>query len=176
MKVIFNENISHKMTQEIPNIHQFTVTDLQGKPFEFSTLKGKKIIIVNTASKCGLTPQYEILQEIYEKYQDQGLIVIGFPSNDFLWQEPGDSKKIEIFCKVNYGVTFPMMEKIKVKGTNKHDIYAFLTQKSKNGYADSKVKWNFQKYLINRAGELEKIIAPKIKPNDPEVIAWIEKK
>lgn len=169
------EEKQNTMPQETQNIYQFKVTDLQGKEFDFETLKGKKIMIVNTASKCGLTPQYEALQGLYESYEQQGLVIVGFPSNDFLWQEPGDSEKIATFCKVNYGVTFPMMEKIKVKGSKKHDVYAFLTQKSKNGYKDSKVKWNFQKYLINREGVLEKIISPKTKPNDPEVIAWIEK-
>lgn len=173
--VVFTEEKQDNMPQETQNIYQFKVTDLQGNEFNFESLKGKKIIVVNTASKCGLTPQYEALQDIYEKYEKDGLVVIGFPSNDFLWQEPGDSEKIATFCQVNYGVTFPMMEKIKVKGSKKHDVYAFLTQKSKNGYEDSKVKWNFQKYLINREGELEKIISPKTKPNDPEVIAWIEK-
>lgn len=173
--ITITEENQNNMPQETQNIYQFKVTDLQGNVFDFSTLKGKKIIIVNTASKCGLTPQYEALQDIYETYEKDGVVVVGFPSNDFLWQEPGGSEKIASFCQVNYGVTFPMMEKIKVKGSKKHDVYAFLTEKSKNGYEDSKVKWNFQKYLINREGELEKIISPKTKPNAPEVIAWIEK-
>jgi glutathione peroxidase len=163
------------MPQEKLSIYQFTVTDLQGNDFQFESLKGKKIIVVNTASKCGLTPQYEALQNIYEKYKKNGVVVVGFPSNDFLWQEPGTSEKIAEFCQVNYGVTFPMMEKIKVKGNNKHPFYAFLTEKRKNGVEDSKVKWNFQKYLISREGTLEKVISPRTKPNDPEVIAWIEK-
>lgn len=161
--------------QEIQSIYQFKVTDLQGNIFDFSSLKGKKIIIVNTASKCGLTPQYEGLQEIYERYKEKGLVIVGFPSNNFLWQEPGTSEDIETFCKLNYGVTFPMMEKINVKGKNKHAVYAYLTEKSQNGFEDSKVKWNFQKYLINREGVLEKIISPKTKPTDPSVIEWIEK-
>jgi glutathione peroxidase len=160
--------------QETQNIYQFTVNDLQGNAFDFSSLKGKKIMVVNTASKCGLTPQYEDLQALHEKYKDDGLVIVGFPSNDFLWQEPGSSKEIAAFCTLNYGVTFPMMEKIKVKGSSKHSVYSFLTEKSKNGLQDSKVKWNFQKYLINRQGVLEKVIAPKTKPTDPEVIAWIE--
>tara|TARA_B100000809_G_scaffold105703_1_gene104265 strand:+ start:64392 stop:64883 length:492 start_codon:yes stop_codon:yes gene_type:complete len=160
--------------QEIQNIYQFTVSDLQGNAFDFSTLKGKKVMLVNTASKCGLTPQYEGLQALYEKYKDDGLVIVGFPSNDFLWQEPGSSEDIAAFCTLNYGVTFPMMEKINVKGSKKHDVYSFLTEKTKNGLQDSKVKWNFQKYLINRQGELEKVISPRTKPTDPEVIKWIE--
>ena len=167
--------INNKPATTDKTIYQFKVNTLQGEVFDFSTLKGKKVMIVNTASKCGLTPQYEQLQEIYTKYQDKGFVVVGFPSNDFLWQEPGTSEEIASFCKVNYGVTFPMMEKIKVKGSKKHDVYKFLTEKEKNGLEDSSVKWNFQKYLINRAGELEKVISPKTKPTDPEVIAWIEK-
>ena len=162
--------------QNTENIYQFTVSDLQGNSFDFATLKGKKIMVVNTASKCGLTPQYKDLQAVYEKYQDNDLVIVGFPSNDFLSQEPGTSEEIASFCKLNYGVTFPMMEKIKVKGSDKHDVYSFLTKKERNGLKDSKVKWNFQKYLINRQGELEKIISPKTLPTDPEVIAWIEEK
>lgn len=172
---LISQEKSLKMQQETQNIYQFKVNDIKGESFDFSSLEGKKVMIVNTASKCGLTPQYEGLQAIYEKYKEEGFVIVGFPSNDFLWQEPGNSEEIATFCKVNYGVTFPIMEKIKVKGSKKHDVYSFLTNKSKNGLKDSKVKWNFQKYLINRDGVLEKVISPKTKPNDPEVIAWIEK-
>ena len=142
-------------------IYQFKVEDLSGKTFDFASLKGKKIMIVNTASKCGLTPQYEALEALYKKYQSNNFVIIGFPSNDFLWQEPGSSDQIAAFCELNYGVRFPMMEKISVKGRKKHPLYAFLTEKSKNGLKDSKVKWNFQKYLLNREGLLEKIISPR---------------
>ena len=160
--------------QEINSIYSFTVNDLKGNPFDFSSLKGKKIMIVNTASKCGLTPQYKDLQALYERYKDEGFVIIGFPSNDFLWQEPGSSDQIAAFCELNYGVRFPMMEKISVKGRKKHPLYAFLTEKSKNGLKDSKVKWNFQKYLLNREGVLEKIISPKTRPSSQEVVDWIE--
>jgi len=170
----FQKN-KEQMNQEVQTIYAFKVKDIKGEIFDFSSLKGKKIMVVNTASKCGLTPQYKELQAIYEKYKTQDFVIIGFPSNDFLWQEPGSSEEIATFCKVNYGVSFPMMEKIKVKGSKKNDVYTFLTKKSKNGLKDSKVKWNFQKYLINRRGQLEMVIAPKTKPNDPEVLAWIEK-
>lgn len=167
-----------KDTKSYPkgSIHSFVVKDLQGNDFDFSTLKGKKILIVNTASKCGLTPQYEKLQEIYEKYKTQNFEIIGFPANNFLWQEPGNSKEIQKFCSVNYGITFPIMEKISVKGKNIHPVYEFLTKKSKNGVQDSKVKWNFQKYLLNEKGELEKVILPKIQPDDESIISWIEGK
>ena len=158
------------------SIHSFVVKNLQGNDFDFSTLKGKKILIVNTASKCGLTPQYEKLQKIYDKYKSDNFEIIGFPSNNFLWQEPGNSNDIQEFCSINYGVTFLMMEKISVKGKNIHPIYEFLTKKSKNGGKDSTVKWNFQKYLLNEKGELEKVISPKTQPDDRSITAWIEGK
>ena len=156
------------------NIYQFKVNDLQGNLFDFESLKGKKVLIVNTASKCGLTPQYEGLQKLYETYKDKDFVIIGFPSNDFLWQEPGTSTEISSFCQLNYGVTFPMMEKIAVKGSDQHPIYQYLTNEKLNGLKDSSVKWNFQKYLINKNGKLEKVISPKTEPNDPEIINWIE--
>ena len=159
----------------IGSIHSFVVKNLQGNDFDFSTLKGKKIMVVNTASKCGLTPQYEKLQKIYEKYKNQNFEIIGFPANNFLWQEPGSASEIESFCSINYGVTFPMMEKISVKGKNMHPIYEFLTKKSKNGVKDAAVKWNFQKFLLNENGELEKVISPKTQPDDRSITAWIEK-
>lgn len=158
----------------VNSIHQFVVFDLNEKPFDFSKLKGKKIMIVNTASKCGYTPQYEELQKLYENYKSKGFIVIGFPANNFRNQEPGTNAEIAEFCKLNYGVTFPMMEKISVKGSDIHPIYQYLTQKSKNGVEDSEVGWNFQKYLINEKGILEKVINTKVSPLDPEIIKWIE--
>ena len=121
------------------SIHQFKVADIYGDIFDFSKLKGKKVMIVNTASKCGLTFQYEALQKLYSQYKDLNFIVIGFPSNDFLWQEPGSNDEIIDFCEENYGVTFPMMSKVTVKGSKKHPIYQFLTQKSKNNFKDSPV-------------------------------------
>ena len=167
-----------KDTKSYPkgSIHSFVVTTLQGNDFDFSTLKGKKILVVNTASKCGLTPQYEKLQNLYEKYKSKNFEIIGFPANDFLWQEPGNSSDIQEFCSLNYGVTFPMMEKISVKGSNMHPVYEFLTKKSKNGVKDSSVKWNFQKYLLNENGELEKVISSKTQPDDRSITAWIEGK
>lgn len=167
--VASNNNIMAKET-----IYQFKVKDLSGDDFDFSTLKGKKIMIVNTASKCGLTPQYKNLETIYEKYKDQNFVIVGFPANNFASQEPGSNEEIAAFCEKNYGVSFPMMEKISVKGDDMHAVYKFLTQKSKNGLEDSEVQWNFQKYLINENGELEKVIAPKTLPTDDSVIKWIE--
>ena len=155
------------------SIHQFKVADIYGNIFDFSQLKGKKVMIVNTASKCGLTYQYEALQKLYSQYKDLNFVIVGFPSNDFLWQEPGSNDEIIDFCEQNYGVTFPMMSKITVKGTKKHPIYQFLTQKSKNNYKDSRVTWNFQKYLVNKEGRVEKIISPRTRPDSEEIVSWI---
>lgn len=166
--------IATSMTKE--TIYQFKVQDLSGDEFDFATLKGKRIIIVNTASECGLTPQYEQLQAVYNQYKDQNLVIVGFPANNFGSQEPGSNAQIASFCQKNYGVTFPMMAKISVKGNDMHPVYHFLTQKAKNGLEDSSVQWNFQKYLINSNGELEKVVAPSTLPTDAEIINWIEGK
>ena len=157
-------------------IYQFKVTDLYGKEFDFSTLKGKKLLIVNTASECGLTPQYKDLEAIYSKYKDKNFVIIGFPANNFGSQEPGSNEQIAKFCQMNYGVTFPMMSKISVKGKDIHEVYQFLTQKDKNGLQDSQVEWNFQKYLINEEGELIKVLSPSVLPTDTEIVGWINGK
>ena len=155
-------------------IYQFKVEDLSGNVFDFATLKGKKIMIVNTASKCGLTPQYKDLEAVYKEYKDKGFVIVGFPANNFASQEPGSNEEIQTFCQLNYGVTFPMMDKVSVKGDDMCEVYKFLTQKSKNGLQDSEVEWNFQKYLINEKGELVKVIKPKTLVTEPEVINWIK--
>ena len=170
--VALNSN-TEPMTKE--TIYSFKVKDLSGKEFDFASLKGKKILIVNTASKCGLTPQYKDLEAIYEKYKGKNFVIVGFPANNFASQEPGTSKEISEFCQLNYGVTFPMMEKVSVKGDAMCEVYQFLTQKSKNGLQDSEVEWNFQKYLINEKGELEKVIAPQVLPTDASIVDWINK-
>ena len=154
--------------------YDFTVKDIDGDSFSFSQLRGKKVMIVNVASKCGYTPQYEQLEEIYEKYKEQGFVLIAFPANNFMHQEPGTNEEIKEFCSVNYGVTFPVMSKISVKGEDMHKVYQWLTSKELNGIRDSSVKWNFQKYLISEDGKLVNVIKPKIKPNDPTIINWIE--
>src|SRR5690606_21566011 len=156
------------------NIYGFKVENIQGKTFDLASLKGKKVMIVNTASECGLTPQYEQLQELYERYRSDNFVILGFPANNFAGQEPGSNDEIETFCKANFGVSFPMMAKISVKGKDMHPLYSFLTQKDKNGYKDSQVEWNFQKYLIDENGHVVKVIPPKTLPTDVEVIAWIE--
>jgi glutathione peroxidase len=156
------------------SIHQFKVIDLNGKTFDFATLKGKKILVVNTASKCGYTRQYEQLEAIYKKYKDDNFVIVGFPANNFGSQEPGTNAEIATFCKVNYGVTFPMMSKISVKGSDMNEVYQFLTQKSKNGVKDSNVEWNFQKYLLNEKGELEQVYLSGVKPTDAKIVDWIK--
>ena len=158
------------------NIYQFKVKDLSGDEFDFASLKGKKILIVNTASECGLTPQYKDLQSIYEKYKDKNFVIVGFPANNFGSQEPGNNQQIATFCSKNYGVTFPMMNKISVKGNDMDAVYQFLTQKDKNGLQDSEVEWNFQKYLINENGELEKVLSPRVLPTDAAIVGWINGK
>ena len=157
-------------------IYQFKVKDLSGKEFDFASLKGKKIMVVNTASKCGLTPQYKDLEALYKEYASKGLVIVGFPANNFASQEPGTNEEIATFCQLNYGVTFPMMDKVSVKGDDMCAVYQFLTQKSKNGLEDSEVQWNFQKYLINENGELAKVVSPRTLPTDAEIVNWIEGK
>lgn len=168
------KTVTKTTVMEKQNIYQFKVEDLSGKTFDFATLKGKKIMIVNTASKCGLTPQYKGLEKIYKEYKDKNFVIIGFPANNFGQQEPGTNEEISTFCQLNYGVTFPMMSKISVKGNDMDKVYQFLTQKSKNGLQDSEVEWNFQKYLINEKGELEKVISPQVSPTDDVIINWIK--
>jgi len=158
------------------SIHQFKVTDLYGKEFDFSTLKGKKILIVNTASECGLTPQYKDLEAIYSKYKDKNFVIVGFPANNFGGQEPGSNQEIAKFCQMNYGVSFPMMGKISVKGNDMHPLYQFLTQKNKNGLQDSEVEWNFQKYLLDENGYLVKVLSPRVLPTDDAIVSWINGK
>ena len=167
-------SVDHQIKNKKMSIHEFKVESISGESYDFSNLKGKKIMIVNTASKCGLTPQYEQLEALYQKYKNDNFVIVGFPSNDFMGQEPGSNEDIVAFCKKNYGVTFPLMSKVKVKGKGMCDVYSFLTNKSKNGLEDNKVQWNFQKYLLDENGYLVKVISPRITPDDSQISAWIE--
>lgn len=163
-------------SDDVPkSIYDFKVQGLTGGTIDFSKFKGKKILIVNTASECGYTPQYEDLQKLYDKYKGN-LVIVGFPANNFGGQEPGSNAEIASFCKKNYGVTFPMAAKISVKGNDMAPIYQWLTKKEHNGYDNSSVKWNFNKYLINEKGELIGIYGSRTKPMDNELIAAIERK
>jgi glutathione peroxidase len=158
------------------SFYDFKITDIDGNQFELSTLKGKKVLVVNTASKCGNTPQYKQLQSLFETYGGGNFTIVGFPANNFGAQEPGTNEEIAEFCEKNYGVTFPMMSKISVKGDDIHPLYQWLTQKSKNGKMDSEVTWNFQKYLIDEKGNLVDMVNPKVKPDDEKIVSWINSK
>lgn len=156
------------------DFYQLSATDLQGKTFNFADLKGKTVLIVNTASKCGFTPQYDGLQKLYATYKDKGLVVIGFPCNQFGGQEPDGEAKIEEFCQVNYGVTFPMMAKVDVNGKNEHPVFTFLKNSPQgSGLLGDKIKWNFTKFLVNQHGEVVARYAPQTKPEG--LVAEIEK-
>lgn len=158
------------------SLHSFTVETISGEAFDLAKLKGKKVMVVNTASKCGLTPQFELLEKLYRQYKNRNFVIVGFPANNFMNQEPGTNEEIIEFCTQNYGVSFPMMSKISVKGNDIHPLYQWLTQKSENGVLDSKVTWNFQKFLIDENGNLVKSIPPREKPNSDEIVSWITQK
>ncbi len=141
-------------------VYDYKLQDINNQPFDLSAFKGKKILLVNTASACGLTPQYAQLQELHENYKDK-VAVVGLPCNDFGAQEPGTENEIKTFCETNFNVTFPLTQKVKIKGDDISPIYEFLTKKELNGLEDSEVIWNFQKYLIDENGELEAVFHPK---------------
>jgi glutathione peroxidase len=159
------------IAEEKNNLYDFIVKDIQGNDFDLSQFKGKKVLVVNTASKCGFTPQYEDLEKLYQTYKDQNFVILGFPANNFLKQEPGTNEEIEEFCKKNYGVTFPMMSKISVKGDDIHPLYKWLTEST-----EKEVGWNFQKYLIDENGKIVSVLSSKTKPFDDAIIDWIEQK
>ena len=148
---------------------------IDGKPVNLSDYSGEVVLIVNTASKCGLTPQYEALQALHKRYEDRGFKVLGFPCNDFGGQEPGDETQIKEFCKANYSVTFPLFSKVTVKGKDKHPVYDFLTSKDTNPKSSGDIKWNFTKFLIGRDGQIIERFEPRVAPDDAEVVKAIEK-
>lgn len=160
--------------QSQKSFHDFTVTDINGKAFPLSSLKGKKVLVVNTASKCGFTPQYADLEKLYKEFGGDGFTIIGFPANNFMGQEPGTDEEIKTFCMVNYGVSFPMMSKISVKGKDMAPLYQWLTTKDLNGVMDSNVSWNFQKYLIDENGRLVDMAPPKEKPYSEKILSWVK--
>ena len=151
------------------SIYSYTVESIDGKKVSLESYKGKVILVVNVASKCGYTPQYEDLQALYEKYNTKGLEILGFPSNDFMGQEPGSNEEISSFCKKNYGVTFPMFSKVQVKGKEMAPLYEFLTKQTLNGVSDSKVKWNFQKYLVDEEGRFIDVFYSTTKPMSSKI-------
>ncbi len=157
------------------NFHDFTVMDIDGEDYELSQLQGKKVLVVNTASKCGLTPQYAGLEKLYEEFGEGQFVIIGFPSNDFAGQEPGTNAEIKTFCSTKYEISFPMMSKISVKGEEIHPLYKWLTEASENGLEDSRVTWNFQKYMIDENGDLVGHVPPRKKPDCTEIVTWLKK-
>ncbi len=162
--------------QDNINFHYFSVISINGDTVNLSDYSGTKILVVNTASKCGYTKQYKDLQELYSKYKSQNFVIIGFPANNFRKQEPGTNAEIKEFCSKNYGVSFPMMAKISVKGDDIHPVYEWLTKKSENQVMDSEVAWNFQKYLIDEEGNLVDFFLSKVKPTSTKITNWIEGK
>jgi glutathione peroxidase len=155
-------------------VHDISVNTLSGQPSSVGEHAGKALLIVNVASKCGLTPQYTALQEIYDRYGDRGFAVLGFPCNQFGAQEPGTADQIEEFCSVNYGVTFPMFEKIDVNGPDRHPLYTELTKTADGEGHDGDIRWNFEKFLISPDGEIVARYSPMVVPDDPTIIADIE--
>lgn len=167
--------ISAGIVQAQTSFYDLKAKTIEGEDFNFSSLKGKKVLIVNTASKCGYTPQYEDLEKLFQAYKDKNFVIIGFPANNFMHQEPGTNADIKEFCTKNYGVTFQIMEKVSVKGDDIDPVYQWLTQKEKNGKMDSEVKWNFQKYMIDEKGNLVDVAYSKEKPMDDKIVNWIGK-
>ncbi len=155
------------------SLYDFYAKTIDEKDFDFSSLKGKKVMIVNTASKCSLTPQYAILEELHQAYGHK-LAIIAFPANNFMGQEKGTNEEIFEFCTTKYDVTFQLMEKISVKGKNQHPIYKWLTNSKENGVLDTRVRWNFQKFLVDEQGHVVDFVRPMMKPNNERVISWIE--
>lgn len=167
--------VAQAQTDSAHAIYHLTLKTLDGKgTVSFSDYKGKKILIVNTASECGYTPQYEGLEKLYQAKKGK-LVIVGCPCNQFGGQEPGDSAEIRQFCTSRYAVTFPLTEKLDVKGKDQHPLYAWLTQKSQNGVLDTEVGWNFNKYLISETGQLLAYFPSKVKPDDPELLKLIDK-
>jgi glutathione peroxidase len=168
------ENASINAKTNTMSFYDFKVKDIEGKEFDFASLKGKRVLIVNTASECGYTPQYKQLQELYESYGGETFTIIGFPANNFGGQEPGSDNEIASFCEKNYGVTFPMMSKISVKGNDEHPLYQWLTNKEMNGVGNGNVRWNFHKFLIDENGKWVKELSSGVSPLDEDVIAFAQ--
>lgn len=167
--VVPSENVE-STPQTMSTFYDFTVPTLDGTEFDFSTLKGKRVLIVNTASECGYTPQYAQLQELYEMYGGDQFTIIGFPANDFGAQEPGSDAQIKTFCQANYGVTFPMMSKITVLGEQMHPVYRWLTSAELNGVGNGEVKWNFHKFLIDENGNWVTEYPSSVTPLDEQIV------
>ena len=169
-----SSNAVEKESKKVSKPLSLTVESLGGKDVNLSKYQGKVVLIVNVASKCGLTPQYQQLQALHDKHAKDGLAVLGFPCNQFLWQEPGTAEQIQEFCQVNYGVSFDMFAKVKVNGKEACDLYKTLTALDTKPVGAGKISWNFEKFIIGRDGEVVARFSPRTKPNDPEVVKVIE--
>lgn len=168
-----NKNEGKKMSAT--SIYDFTVDDIDGAAVKLEQYRGKVVMIVNVASKCGFTPQYEGLQKLYTTYKDSGLVILGFPANNFMRQEPGSDADIKAFCSMNYGVTFPMFSKISVKGDDQHPLYAYLTSKEANHEFGGGISWNFNKFLVSRDGKIIARFGSRTKPEDAELVEAVKK-
>lgn len=155
------------------SIHSFKVKSIEGGTIDFAKFKGKKILIVNTASKCGYTPQYEALQKVYDQYKDK-LVIVGFPANNFGGQEPGSDGDIQEFCKARFGVKFPLTSKVSVKGEDMAPIYQWLTSKAKNGVLDADIKWNFNKFLLDENGKMIAYFPSKVTPDSDDILKYVK--
>jgi glutathione peroxidase len=164
---------SGRMTAQNKTLHDFKATTIDGDEFDFSTLKGKKVLIVNIATECSLAPQLKKLQELYEEYGGDDFEIIAFPSNDFGKQEPGENHEIKEVCTNKYSITFPIMEKISIKGDNPHPIYKWLTSSEENGSLESKVTWNYQKFLIDENGHVVDSYSPITSPKSNRIVEWL---
>lgn len=168
------ENFTGKFEKK--SIYDFKVKDINGKTFDFETLKGKKIMVVNTASQCMLAnQQFAELEKLYQQYRNDNFVIVAFPSSDFMDCEVASNEEIKNTYDKNFNISFPLMSKVSVKGTDSHELFKFLTDKRQNKVKGCGVLWNFQKFLINENGELEKIVNPKVSPSDNEVTSWISK-
>ena len=163
------------MDKSPESIFDFTMNDIDGNPVKLEIYKGKVILLVNVASKCGLTPQYKGLQKLYADYKENSFVILGFPANNFLRQEPGSDKEIKSFCSLNFGVEFPMFSKISVKGKKQHPLYKFLTSKNTNPESPGKIRWNFEKFIFDKQGKLVGRFHPKVKPQDKKILSLIDK-
>ncbi len=156
-----------------PSIHSFKVKSIEGGIIDFAKFKGKKILVVNTASKCGFTPQYEALEKVYEQYKDK-LVIVGFPANNFGAQEPGNDGEIQEFCKARFGVKFPLASKVSVKGDDTAPIYKWLTSKVENGVLDATITWNFNKFLLDEEGQMIAYFPSKVTPDSEEILKYLK--
>ena len=175
LMVVLTTTSNFKLKQDM-RFHDFTFKTLEGESFDFSALKGKRVLIVNTASECGYTGQYKDLQELYSKFGGDNFEIVAFPANNFGRQEPGSNEEIAAFCEKNYGVTFPVMSKSDVIGDNQNELYQWLTHKSLNGVSDGKVKWNFHKFLVDENGNWVAELPSSVNPMDEEIVSFAQGK